>query len=165
MAEMDINRSSLQKGSRKINKKNTRVDLTPMVDLGFLLITFFVFTTSLMEPTVMQVNMPYDKTHPDDPVCESCVMTVILESDNSIRYYEGSIGNKPEMKETGFNADGIRKVIMKKKKDVERLRGSGDQFVLIIMPRPGSSFKNFVDILDEVLINNVKRYYIDDEDH
>ena len=165
MAEMDINRSSLRKGSRKINKKNTRVDLTPMVDLGFLLITFFVFTTSLMEPTVMQVNMPYDKTHPDDPVCESCVMTVILESDNSIRYYEGSIGNKPEMKETGFNADGIRKVIMKKKKDVERVRGSGDQFVLIIMPKQGSTFKNFVDILDEVLINNVKRYYIDDEGH
>lgn len=70
-------------------KRNTRIDLTPMVDLGFLLITFFVFTTTMSQPAVMNLNMPYDKAPPGDDICESCVRTIMLAKDNVIKYYEG----------------------------------------------------------------------------
>ena len=89
MAEIETKRSNGKK--KKFNKKSTRVDLTPMVDLGFLLLTFFVFTTALSKPMAMNVDMPYDKLPITDDVCESCVLTVILVKDNRIKYYEGAI--------------------------------------------------------------------------
>ena len=149
---------------QKSRKLSTRIDLTPMVDLGFLLITFFVFTTSMTAPTVMNVDMPYDKVKPDDLVCESCVLTVMLDSNNIIKYYEGSMENDPVINETSYSPEGIRKILLQKKQAVNISRGNTNEFVLIIKPSPFSSFKNFVDILDEVTINNIKRYYIDELD-
>ena len=160
MAEIEIKRSNGKK--KKFNKKSTRVDLTPMVDLGFLLLTFFVFTTALSKPMAMNVDMPYDKLPITDDVCESCVLTVILVKDNRIKYYEGAIEKNPPIKETGFAANEIRTVLMNKKEAVKKLRGNNDQFILIIKASAESNFKNFVDITDEVTICQVKRYYIDE---
>jgi biopolymer transport protein ExbD len=160
MAEIETKRSAEKK--QRVNKKSTRVDLTPMVDLGFLLLTFFVFTTTLAEAKAMSLVMPYDKVKPDDKVCESCVLTVFLDKNNRIKYYEGSIENNPPVKETGFAADEIRTVLMQKKESVERVRGSDDQFILIIKPSAASNFKNFVDITDEVTICQIKKYYVDE---
>ncbi len=160
MAEIETKRSAGKK--KRFNKRSTRVDLTPMVDLGFLLITFFVFTTALTTPMAMNIVMPYDKTISTDPVCESCVLTVLLDKYNRIKYYEGAVENNPPVKETGFAPEEIRTIIMQKKTDVERVRGSGDQFILIIKPAAASNFKNFVDITDEVTICQIKRYYIDE---
>ena len=149
------------KTNRQISfkKKNTRVDLTPMVDLGFLLITFFVFTSTMSKPTVMKVDMPFDKTTENSPVCNSCVLTVLLCNDDVIKYYEGDFSIA---KVQSINYAGIREVIRSKKELVKRVRGTTDAFVLIIKPTGESSFKNFVDITDEVTINQVKRYYLDE---
>jgi biopolymer transport protein ExbD len=160
MAEIETKRSSEKK--KRFNKKSTRVDLTPMVDLGFLLITFFVFTTTLTEPKVMDLVVPYDKKPVNDNVCESCVLTVLLDKDNRIKYYEGAVENNPPVKETGFAPEEIRTILMHKKADVERVRGSGDQFILIIKSAAASNFKNFVDITDEVTICRIMRYYVDE---
>ena len=166
MAEIETKRSTHSvlrtDKKKKFNRKSTRVDLTPMVDLGFLLLTFFVFTTALAEAKAMELLMPYDKEPVKDEVCESCVLTVLLDKDNRIKYYEGAIENDPSVKETGFAPEEIRKVLMQKKADVERVRGSGDQFILIIKPSAASNFKNFVDITDEVTICQIKRYYVDE---
>ena len=145
-------------------KKSTRIDLTPMVDLGFLLITFFVFTTTLSTPTVMNLNMPYDKVKPDDKICESCVLTVLLTKDNKVGYYEGFAGINNKIKETSFGKEGIRNIILQKRKLVNALKGTADDFVLIIKPGNESTFQNFVDIVDEVAINNVKHYYTSETD-
>ena len=160
MAEIETKRSAEKK--KRFNKKSTRVDLTPMVDLGFLLLTFFVFTTKLSEAKAMDLVMPYDKVDTaKDPVCESCVLTVILDKDNRIKYYEGALENNPAIKETGYAPGEIRAVLMQKKTAVKNVRGN-DQFILIIKPSAASNFKNFVDITDEVTICQIKKYYIDE---
>lgn len=160
MAEIETKRSNEKK--KGVNKKSTRVDLTPMVDLGFLLLTFFVFTTALSTPKAMDLMMPNDVSEPDDPVCQSCVLTVLLDKDNRIKYYEGALENNPPVKETGFAPEQIRTVLMQKKAAVEKVRGSTDQFILIIKSSPASTFKNFVDMTDEVTICRIKKYYLDE---
>lgn len=160
MAEIETKRSNDKK--KKFSKKSTRVDLTPMVDLGFLLITFFVFTKTMSTPKAMDLVMPYDKTPPGDKICESCVLTILLDKDSRIKYYEGAVEDNPVVKETGFAPEQIRQVLMQKKADVIKARGGNDQFILIIKASAASNFKNFVDITDEVTICQVKKYYIDE---
>ena len=161
MAEIQTTSSSKHKGVKRLIKKSTRVDLTPMVDLGFLLITFFVFTSALSKPKVMDIVTPMDSNDPT-PICESCVLTVLLEKDNSIKYYEGIPGENTVLQQTAFNEEGIRSVLLKKRETVKRSRGSADDMVVIIKPTDESVYRNFVDILDEVAINGVKHYFIDE---
>ena len=158
MAEINLKTNNKNSGKIRPIKKSTRVDLTPMVDLGFLLITFFVFTTTMTKPTVMKVNVPFDNSTETDPVCTSCVLTVTLGKDNSIQYYEGD--DSANLKYSTY--EGIREIIQQKKKAVQLARNADYQMVLIIQPGKDCSFQNFVDITDEVTINNIKRYYIDD---
>lgn len=156
------NEANKKVGVKQLNKKSTKVDLTPMVDLGFLLITFFVFTTTMAKPTVMNVVVPNDKDSSiNDQVCNSCVLTVLLDKDNSIKYFEGD-EKTASVKETNFSAEGIRKILVDKKQAVKNARGNADQMVLIIKPLPASTFQNFVDMTDEVAINGIKKYYVDD---
>ena len=159
MAEIEIKRSS--SGVRRMNKKSTRVDLTPMVDLGFLLITFFVFTTSLATPKVIDLKQPKGD-EPGDVICNSCVLTIFLEKDNRIRYYEGMPENNPLVKTTSFSVNGIREVLLYKKEKVRASMGNADRFVLIIKPGAESTMQNFVDIMDEVAVNGIRRYYLDE---
>jgi len=160
MAEIEIKKSNRKK--KRSVKKSTRVDLTPMVDLGFLLITFFVFTTTMSTQTAMKIKMPYSKTPPNDPVCESCVLTVLLDKNNRITYYEGAAENNPVVKQTNYSPEGIRAVLMAKMQKVELARGKKEAFILVIKSSAASTFKNFVDITDETTICNISRYYIDD---
>lgn len=161
MADIQSISGTNKKGVKRIVKKSTRVDLTPMVDLGFLLITFFVFTSVLAKPKVMDIVTPVD-SHDPTPICESCVLTLILDKDNKIRYYEGMPENKPAIRETSFTVDGIRQVLLDKKAAVKKSRGNADEMVLIVKPSDQSLYKNFVDILDETAINGVKHYFIDE---
>lgn len=142
-------------------KKSTRVDLAPMVDLGFILLTFFVFTAALSQPMVMNLIVPNDKEGGiTDDVCETCVLTLILDKDNKIFYYTGK-EETAQYKVTDYSSTGIRNIIMQKKKNVLEQKGK-DEFVLIIKPTALSSFKNMIDAVDECSINMVKRYYIDE---
>jgi biopolymer transport protein ExbD len=163
MAEIQKAITAKQNHGKKLNKKSTRVDLTPMVDLGFLLLTFFVYTTAMTKPTAMNLITPNDKIDTvKNPVCETCVLTVMLGKDNKIFYYEGMPENKPLVKATAFTTDGIRKVLLAKLAAVKKAKGTADDMVLIIKPGAESAFKNFVDMADEVTINNIKHYFIDE---
>lgn len=178
MAEMDTSSGGGHKkgpGVKKGKKLSTRVDLTPMVDLGFLLITFFMFTTTLSKPKTMQINMPYkdEKVKEEDQtkIKASTVITVLLSKEHRIYYYEG-IGDDatkpPEVKVTYFKPkDGIRDVIINKKKQVEDMVRSGqlgakDQACIIIKPDANSTYEDMVNILDEMSINDVRVYAIVD---
>jgi biopolymer transport protein ExbD len=177
MAEMDTSSGGGHKkgpGVKKGKKLSTRVDLTPMVDLGFLLITFFMFTTTLSKPKTMQINMPTDEKVEKDQetkIKASTVVTVLLSKEHRIYYYEG-IGDDatkpPEVKVTYFRAkDGIRDVIINKKKMVADMVRSGalaakDQACVIIKPDVNSTYEDMVNILDEMNINDVRIYAIVD---
>lgn len=165
-------------GVKKAKKLSTRVDMTPMVDLGFLLITFFVFTATMSSPTTLDLNMPKDvkDVKEQTEVKESSVLSIMLGKNDVIYYYEG------KLKEDGSNFKTatyktIRDIIVNKKKEVisryvpdpdceAKAKAAGKpvsncadkDFVVIIKPSPEATYKNTVDILDEMTINQVRTY-------
>ena len=105
MAELNTSTKNIGK---KYLHKHIKVDLTPMVDLGFLLITFFILTTTMQEETAMKLIMPKDS--PDSTeVAKSTTITFILEKHDSIGYYDGLA---KEIHYSGFGT--MRSIIQQK---------------------------------------------------
>lgn len=143
-----------QRGGRRSKKLSTRVDLTPMVDLGFLLITFFIFTTTMSKPKAMRVILPANPRNGDSTAsAESGVLTLIPIANDSLYCYEG----KDPTKGNFVTGKMIRGVIMRKKQTT-----SPDKFMVILKPSAQSSYKNIVNLLDEMLICDVKHYVMTD---
>jgi biopolymer transport protein ExbD len=141
-------------GVKKSKKLSTRVDLTPMVDLGFLLITFFIFTTTMSQPTAMRLYLPQDTDKPEEQnkLKASGALTLLLGKNDRVYYYEGELApDGSNFKSATFKE--IRDVIINKKKSTPPA-----DFMVIIKPDPESTYKNAVDALDEMTINDVKRY-------
>ena len=154
MAEMDTSSGGGHKkgpGVKKPKKLSTRVDLTPMVDLGFLLITFFVFTTTMSKPTAMSMNEPKDDPENQLKVKNSGAMTILLGKGDQVYYYMGEL--IPETISEQFkssNFKDIRKIILDKKNATP----IGD-LMYIIKADKESKFRNAIDILDEMAISEV----------
>jgi biopolymer transport protein ExbD len=157
MAEMEAKSGGGHKkgpGVKKQKKLSTRVDLTPMVDLGFLLITFFIFTTTMAQPTAMQLFLPKDTDKPEEQnkVKASGALTLMLGNNDVVYYYEGELlPDGSNFKTTTFKE--VRTVIMDKKRSTDP-----KDFMVVIKPDDDATYKNTVDILDEMTINDVKRY-------
>jgi biopolymer transport protein ExbD len=152
----EITTTNSKKGSKRCTRKSTKVDLTPMVDLGFLLITFFVFTTTMSMTTAMGMVTPKDTITDSTEIPESAVITVIPSANNRLYYYEGKDINN--FKTTDYTATGLRKLLVDKKKKVE---ANGKDAILIIKPSRFSNFKNLINIIDESQICMYKRYFLD----
>lgn len=162
MAEMDTSGGGGHKkkgpGVKKGKKLSTRVDLTPMVDLGFLLITFFVFTTTVSQPTAMKLVLPDNRATPEEQnkAKESGALTIMLGKDNNVFYYEGMLApDGSNFKSSNFK--DIRDVIIHKKQTTDTA-----DLVIVIKPNEQSTYKNVIDILDEMSINVIKRYALVD---
>jgi len=150
MAEIDTSGGGHKKGPgvKKSKKLSTRVDLTPMVDLGFLLITFFVFTTTMSQATAMNMNEPKDDPDQQLKVKNSGAMTILLGKGNQVYYYFGQLEAdklSEEFKSTSFK--DVRKLIVDKKKSTPI-----DDLMYIIKSDSTSTFANSIDILDEMSI-------------
>ncbi len=156
MAEIDTSGGGKKKkgpGVKKGKKLSTRVDLTPMVDLGFLLVTFFVFTTTMETPTAMNMNEPNDKdTSQAQKVKNSGAMTILLGKQNQVYYYFGQLDPNTlseQFKSTTFKQ--VRDLIVEKKKATP----PGD-LMYIIKSSDESTFKNAINILDEMTISDIE---------
>ncbi len=191
MAEVNTEgKGGKQKGKSK--KMSTRVDFTPMVDLGFLLITFFMLTTTMLKPQTMEISMPSkDKVTEKEQtkIKASKAITIILGKDNKVYYYFGTRENNidPKIEATNFSNDGIRKVLLMRnaevmqkiaelknqkaqnklkeedyKKKATEARSDKMAPVVLIKATDESSYRNLVDILDEMQICNIGRFAIVD---
>jgi len=141
-------------GVKKAKKMSTRVDMTPMVDLGCLLITFFIFTTTMAQPTAMNLFMPKDVDKPEDQnkVKESGAFTILLGKQDIVYFYEGlDPATEGNFRTATFKT--IRDEIIRKKQSTKV-----DDLVIIIKPSEDATYKNTVDILDEMTISEIKRY-------
>lgn len=184
MANIDTTgKSETKKG--KPERKILRVDFTPMVDMNLLLITFFMFCTTLSIPQIMDVAMPTDKG--EQPVPDSKSVTVILGENDKVYYYEGlaNYEDYTSLKET--NTLGLRNMLltrnnanMSKIKELRQKRykkqitekefkemssnvkKSKDGLIVLIKPTEKSNYKNLVDALDEMQICGVGKYTIVD---
>lgn len=138
-------------GVKKAKKLSTRVDMTPMVDLGFLLITFFIFSTTMSQPTAMPLLMPKDtdKVEEQNKVKASGALTIMMGKNDGIYYYEGDDPTKIE----ASDYKKIREVILNKKKSTDP-----KDFVVVIKPNDEANYQNMVAILDEMTINEVKKF-------
>lgn len=169
MAELNTGDGGGKKGGGKVRSKksNPGVDLTAMVDLAFLLITFFILTTTLSKPQSMNLALPDDvkdpTEQPETPAWRT--LTIVLGSDNKLVWFHGN-GAKPDDGPTvaTYGRAGIRDLIIAKKKYVDdRNKAEGrdvekEGITVILKPSEKSNYKNFVDILDEMAITHVKKY-------
>ncbi|KXH78681.1 biopolymer transporter ExbD [Chryseobacterium kwangjuense] len=151
-----------EKQGGKQKKKLIRVDMTPMVDLGFLLITFFMFTTNFTKPNVMDLGLPSKGDPPTEPVVvnEKNQVTFILGKDNRVFYHQSNKDdlNSSNLKETDFSGVKISKIIAEAYKNAPK----PENFTVIIKPTDEANYKNFVDILDNIAISKKERYGITD---
>lgn len=145
-------------GVKKQARKDTKVDMTPMVDLGFLLITFFIFTTTMSTPKAFKLNVPDDsaKEEEQNQAKASGAFTVLLGKDNHVYYYEGQLAEDGSNFKTSSFKD-IRAELLRKKANTPE-----KDLVIIIKPNDNSVYKNVVDMLDEMQITDIKRYAIVD---
>lgn len=166
MAELNTDGGGGKKGGKVRSKKqNSKVDLTAMVDLAFLLITFFMLTTSLSKPNSMSLGLPdknEDEVLDDVKVDENRTMTLLLGDNNKLTYYMGLIQTpKVPPTDVAYGKEGIRKEILKRKKEVLAYTNDPKKgMIVIIKPTKKSNFKNVVDILDEMSISDVPVYTI-----
>ncbi|NAW51274.1 biopolymer transporter ExbD [Elizabethkingia argentiflava] len=163
MAEVQVQDKHNKGGKVRSKKHNARVDMTPMVDLGFLLITFFMFTTTFSKPNIMDMKLPA-KPKPGEVIAQSEIdlsnsITFLLGKDDRIFYHQlerSSLTGPEKLQETTFDRDGVEKVIDDAKKRAKK----PELFTVIIKPTDDSNYKNFVDLLDEMAITKSERYGI-----
>ncbi len=140
-------------------KHNLRIDFAPMVDLGFLLITFFVFTSSLLEPKAFGLHVPDEGEGVQSPL--SATITLTMLANGRIDYLEG---NETHVLAKGsthlYEQQLLRKHLLDKHKRIIEQLGSDDQYTVLIQPTEQTNYKEIVDVLDEMTITGIKKYVL-----
>jgi len=159
MSEINLPQNT---GKRKVHAP--RIDLTPMVDLGFLLITFFIFTTTMANPRTMEVNMPFKPSDATTAFVDTSTITLIPVKDHAIAYYNGQFENTSTPQTADFKE--IREILIEKQNDIKALPASfseqAQKLHVIIKPNDDCTYEDVVDVLDEMSILDVPYYAIDD---
>jgi biopolymer transport protein ExbD len=192
MAEIqDTGSHKKGKGKKRSKKQSTRIDFTPMVDLGFLLITFFMLATTLIKPQTMEITMPSDKdlVEEEKTVAKaSQAVTIILGENDKVFYYFGKTEDA-QLQQTDYSAQGLRKILLQKnfsivqqvndlklqkershmdeeefKQQLSKIKAGKNAPVVRIMPTRQCDYRNLVDALDEMNICCISRYAIVDLD-
>ncbi len=151
-------------------KLNTRVDLTAMVSVSFLLIIFFMVTIELSKPKMMWLSLPDKDPDWTGTHCygENRSLTILLGANDKVVSYMGIL-EMPIVspKEISYGKDGIRQELQLRNKSMleysSNLGRPGRGITVIIKPSKKCNFKNLVDILDEMAITRISTYAIVDD--
>lgn len=181
-------------GKKRAKKQSTRIDMTPMVDLAFLLLTFFVLTATFSKPKSMELTFPDPSVIPEEQVKIKHGVTFLLSKDDRIFYYEGEFravaddkGAKTELKELNFSKESLRKYLLninkpmqdqvlalkakfdKKqlvdttyKRMVRQVKADKESYTYLIKTDDKATYKNVIDIIDELNYNVVGKYVMVD---
>jgi biopolymer transport protein ExbD len=153
MAEISDSGGGKKKGGKvRAKKQSTRVDMTPMVDLAFLLLTFFILTSTFNKSKTMELTMPDKVTKEEEQtkINENDILNLVLAENDKIFYWTGLT---PPAEVTNYSKDGVRKLLL------DRIR-QNPKLMILIKPKDESRYNNMVDILDEMDITQMKRYAI-----
>ncbi len=191
MAEVQSNEQDSGKGGKhkkvRAKKQSTHIDMTPMVDLAFLLLTFFMLTTTFGKPKTMEINMPVKPENEDNQTLVNNAITVLLSGDNKIYWYFGELKKETVLTPTSYGPDGLRKLMLEKNQyafdKIKQLREQaiknnmadttlkrlevevkGEKKALMVLVKADDKavYKNVVDVLDELNICMIGKYAIVD---
>ena len=189
MAEINHDQGTAKKGSKKPHQKkaSTHIDMTPMVDLAFLLLTFFMLTTTFSKPKTMEVNMPVkpDNEEQQQKIAESQTITILLGGKDKVVWYQGLTDPTPNV--TNLSATGLRKTLIEKnggiyaratilrdsldrgfikkdefKKRLSEIKQDKKGLIVLIKSMDDATYENLVDVLDEMAVCHIGRYAIVD---
>ena len=150
-------------GKKRAKKLSTRIDMTPMVDLGFLLLTFFVLVSTFNKPSSMDMALPSkpDINDPTPPEIRQSRVIQLFLSDANKMYLVKDVGDKAKVDSCDFTASkAMREPFLKLMSEIKRDYNSTDSAVVLIKPMNKSNYNNFVGVLDEMAFMQVKRYTI-----
>ncbi len=178
-----------KKGKHKklrAKKNSTHIDMTPMVDLAFLLLTFFMLTTTFGKPKTMEINMPV-KDPNTPPSLVNNALTLLLTDKNKVYWYFGELKPETQLTLTDFSASGMRKLLLEKNQfAVDRIKDlrsqstknniadttlkrmevdiKGDKKALMVLVKTDdkAKYKNVVDALDELNSAFIGKYALVD---
>lgn len=158
MAEIQEKGGGGKGGKQRAKKQSTRIDMTPMVDLGFLLLTFFILTTTFSKPQTMEINMPVkpDKIEEQQALKASNALTLIADENDQLFWYAGlpDAPTAPGVQLADYSANGLRKILLEKR--------SNPNLTVLLKQTDKSRYKNMVDMLDEINITGIRKYAIVD---
>lgn len=150
-----------EKSGGKQNKKPIKIDMTPMVDLNFLLLMFFMFTSSFSKPNVMDLGLPAKSPHPPtNHIGDKNQITFIIGENNRVFYHQSNEKDLTEtgLKETDYNGLNVSKIIS----EAYQKAPKKEIFTIIVKPTDDANYKNFVDMMDNISISKKDRYGISD---
>jgi biopolymer transport protein ExbD len=150
MAGADVAESkSHAKGKKKKKKRaGVRIDMTPMVDVALLLLTFFMLTTVFNKPQTMELNLPPEKESVVE-VAASTLLTVRVIPNMEIYW---SMGNEPTaLRKIGFKE--LRPLLIEKLNNIPRL-------ITLVQIDREAKYNDMVDIIDELNLANITRFSI-----
>ncbi|MCB2406639.1 ExbD/TolR family protein [Hymenobacter lucidus] len=146
------------RSSRRNFRRILHPDMTPMVGLGFLLVTFFLLAADFKKPTVLDLMMPVSRTHCDPPIDRSSsATTLVLGKSDKVLYYNGMLrnGSTPDVQVMDFSSTSLRHLLLK-------LKQEHPNYIVLIKPSDKAKYRNIVDALDEMNITGQTQYALVD---
>jgi biopolymer transport protein ExbD len=158
MASIETN----QKKSKYFTRSVT-VDMTPMVDLGFLLITFFIFTTSMMKDSGFEYKTPIPDLN--NPMLVKCTKTITIQpgDDGKLKWIDCIDGiEQAPISLHIYAGHELRTRLLAKREQMKSIFGDPHELFVIVKPDSTCSYQTFIDVMDELMITEVKRYSVPD---
>ncbi len=191
MAEVQSNQQDSGKGGKhskvRAKKNSTHIDMTPMVDLAFLLLTFFMLTTTFGKPKTMEINMPVKPDTPENQQLVNNAVTILLSGDNKVYWYYGELKKETSLTATDFSTGGLRKLLLDKNAwaidAIKQLRAEAEKthmadttlkrqevdiksqkkaLMVLVKTDDKARYRNVIDALDELNICMIGKYALVD---